>query len=841
MKKDDMCINAGFGTVVGHLAAVALFLLALPVCGNGTERKLPVVNPTPQSMVQESYEDSLDVSAGVYLLDRKGVFAEDVDFLPEAEGRAVRLKIDFNPARASKAGVREVSGAYELVIGRKGIDIFGYDERGAFYGIQTLRQIVEQCTENGRTVLPLMTVNDYPDLPYRGVVEGFYGTPWTFEERLSLIEFYGRYKMNAYVFGPKDDPYHSSPDWRKPYPEEDALGIKKLVEACRRNRVEFVWAIHPGQDIRWDEADYDSLTAKFEMMYDLGVRAFAIFFDDISGAGANPMRQVELLNRLNEEFVKAKGDVAPLIICPTDYNRSWANPGERGSLAIYGRELDPSVMVFWTGDYVCSDLTPGTLEWVNARIRRPALFWWNYPVSDYCRNLILQGPVYGLDRSLDGSSLCGLLSNPMEHAVASRLALYGVSDYTWNTGAYDPVSNWERGLAVLAGKDAAAAYRTFAIHSCDTESGYRRDESWETEIFGIDEYDGAVFEALADEFRRIEAVPAEMEAKCADRALLEELRPWLEEFGKLGARGLRTLDLIKIYEKGDPAAFWEAYAGNLMTEEEKKAYEAHKSGTLKLQPFYQNAMDDMVEGFYRKVAGRAPYSYTAVGSFANIGTVSAKLMFDGDTATFYTSAYAQRTGDWIGVDLGLVRSVREIEILQGRNSVDDVDYFDHAILEVSKDGNVWYAVGDSLSGQYIVEWTGEGTDARFVRLRKLKSGKTNWAAVRSFSVNPVRADDLGFGLEAPDVEKAVRMFDNNPHTFYELDGSVSYEIVRTGEGDDTEILLLRPYSGVSVRQYSGDGELLDVMTAETAYCKIPLKENASRLEIEGKTDIFEIL
>ena len=106
--------------------------------------------------------------------------------------------------------------------------------------------------------------------------------------------------MNTYLYGPKDDPYHSSPYWRQPYPAEQERNIKELVDASKRARVDFVWAIHPGKDIRWNQQDYDSLVAKFNMMYDLGVRSFALFFDDIEGEGTNPVRQVELLNRLNK-------------------------------------------------------------------------------------------------------------------------------------------------------------------------------------------------------------------------------------------------------------------------------------------------------------------------------------------------------------------------------------------------------------------------------------------------------------------------------------------------------------------------------------------------------------
>ena len=815
--------------------------LTLPAWGGNTEAKDPIINPVPHEVEMSAEETALDVTTGVRLIDRSGKFENYVDFLPAGDKKAVRLTVEFGQKKAAKAGVREVSGAYRLTIDGKGISILGYDERGAFYGLQTLRQIVAQA-ENG--LLPCVRVNDWPDLPSRGVVEGFYGTPWSHKARLSLIDFYGRYKMNTYIYGPKDDPYHSSPDWRKPYPEDEAADIKELVEACRANYVDFVWAIHPGQDIKWNEEDYAALVAKFEDMYALGVRAFAIFFDDISGDGANPYRQVELLNRLGEEFVKVKGDVAPLIICPTDYNRSWANPTERGSLAVYGRELDPSVRVFWTGDYVCSDLTPATLEWVGSRIQRPALYWWNFPVTDYCRHIVMQGPVYGLDQTLTAENLCGFVSNPMEHAEASKLALYGVADYTWNIEDYDPHANWERGLGVLAGEDAGEAYRTFAIHSCDTESGYRRDESWETEVFDFDDYTQQQYDALLEEFRRVEAAPEEMAENCSNEALMRELSPWLEEFGKLGARGVRTLELIKVFESGDAAAFWSAYTANLMSPEEKAAYEAHKSGSMKLNPFCERAMDGMAAEFYRRVAGRSPYSYTAIGSFANSGTVSGKLMFDDDSTTFYTSAYAQQTDDWIGVDLGLVRGLREIEILQGRNSVDDVDYFDRTVLEASKDGQIWFPVtADTLERQYIIRWQGRGVDARYVRLRKIESDKTNWAAVRTFSVNPVRPDSLGFDMQAPDRDRAVYAFDNNPYTYYTLDGDLSFGIIREDStGTDVEkVLLLRPRSEVTVTQYAADGSVAGRLSTEDPYCRLTLSPDAVRVRIEGDTDIFEIL
>ena len=155
---------------------------------------------------------------------------------------------------------------------KNGITITGFDERGAFYGIQTLKQLVESPVSSGSTLPFFQEINDYPDLPNRGVVEGFYGTPWSHEVRLSLIDFYGKFKMNSYLYGPKDDPYHSCPNWRLPYPEKEAQHIKELVDACNRNYVDFGMG-HPsgtGHQVG-NEEDYQNLINKFNWMYDLGV------------------------------------------------------------------------------------------------------------------------------------------------------------------------------------------------------------------------------------------------------------------------------------------------------------------------------------------------------------------------------------------------------------------------------------------------------------------------------------------------------------------------------------------------------------------------------------------
>ena len=81
-----------------------------------------------------------------------------------------------------------------------------------------------------------------------------------------------------------------------------------------------------------------------------------------------------------------------------------------------------------------------------------------------------------------------------------------MADYTWNPSVYNPIDSWERGLSVMM-PHATKAYRTFAIHSADTETGYRRDESWETKTFRLADYTQAKRDSLYNEFERVAKAP----------------------------------------------------------------------------------------------------------------------------------------------------------------------------------------------------------------------------------------------------------------------------------------------------------------------------------------------
>lgn len=617
---------------------LVLMLLFLVVPGNSFGQNIPVF-PHPQ--FRQDGEQFITLDRPSVLIGEKEADPDAVRLLRQLikisdKKRGYKIYIGEKNDKAVRkyaALIPSKPGGYYLSVTPEKTVIAGQDERGTFYALQTLAQLLQDNR------LPETEITDFPTVTYRGVVEGFYGQPWSHDDRIRQLQFYGQNKLNTYIYGPKDDPYHSSPNWRKPYPAEEAARIQELVRISGANKVDFVWAIHPGQDIHWNEEDRQNLLNKFEKMYELGVRSFAVFFDDISGEGTDPNRQAELLNYLDDHFVKTHEGVTPLLMCPTQYNKSWSDPKPGTYLDILGERLNPSVMIMWTGDRVISDITREGLEWVNKRIRRPAYVWWNFPVNDYVRDHLLMGPAYGLDTAA-GPEMTGFVSNPMEKAEASKIAIFSIADYAWNPPAYQPALAWEKAIQTLL-PEAAAALRTFAAHHSDPGKNghkYRRDESVEIKPsisqFLADFSEGRVNrEALSrikTEFLNIRQASTLLARTPGNAPLIREIAPWLEQSEILGQAGLTLTDLIEAYDKKDNAATWEQYTKWLQWEKKRiavdKKYNRNpyqpgvKSGSLVLQPFIDSVSRSIASGLYNRLSGQAnsPLTYGSPSLYTDI-------------------------------------------------------------------------------------------------------------------------------------------------------------------------------------------------------------------------------
>ncbi len=553
-----------------HLLGVSLLLGALGA--TTASAQIGLVNPVPQQVTLASSQLTSAPTAWKIVTDKSRGEAIAVKTLKASQLAKTAANAPFTLTLGIKGdkAVNKVAKlipakteGYYLSITPKGATIAATDEEGLFYGVQTF------LASLAAGKLQCATVTDWPDVPFRGTVEGFYGTPWSHKARLSQIEFYGRNKMNVYIYGPKDDPYHRD-HWRQPYPQEEAARIKELNECAKANGVNFYWAIHPGIDIKWTDSDRDALVKKFEDMYALGVRSFAVFFDDIWGEGTRADKQAELLNYVDDHFVKTHKGVRPLVMCPTEYNRAWAND-QKGYLRTLGQKMNKSVQIMWTGNSVVHCIDKESMEWINQRIDRKAYIWWNFPVSDFVRDHILLGPAYGNGQDI-ASDVSGFVSNPMEHAEASKISLYGIADYTWNMKAYDYKTDWEKALkAVLP--DNYNALRTFALYSKDlgpNGHGFRREEGDELKGVAASALNGDA-SGLSQLLTKCSDLKVAADVLLADKSnpeLVRELRPWLLQARNVADYGTAVVT---------------------MAQRQQESKDANGEGTTSIHDLYQQA------------------------------------------------------------------------------------------------------------------------------------------------------------------------------------------------------------------------------------------------------------
>ena len=262
-----------------------------------------------------------------------------------------------------------------------------------------------------------------------------------------------------------------------------------------------------------------------------------------------------------------------------------------------------------------------------------------------------------------------------------------------------------------------------------------------------------------------------------------------------------------------------------MTEEQIEQYDAHRSGTMKLKPFYERLMDGMAAAYYEALTGEKSSVLAACGTYRSLGAPQAKYMFDNDLETYYHSGEGQRTDDFVGVDLGVVRKVREVRIIQGRNSVDDVDYFDHCVLEYSVDGKEWVAMMEPMEGVYDIEWRGEAVEARYVGIRKLESKKRNWLAIRSFEINPVAESEYGW--------------DANPFTSVAASEAV---VKALPEGATTvQLLLGKLAEGAYVEFLDKESKPLSRLDVVKPNIKLDIVDGAAFIAIKNDGGLIEVV
>lgn len=282
--------------------------------------------------------------------------------------------------------------------------------------------------------------------PIAGIIEGFYGRPWSWDDRVAVLDACHRWGMTDYVYAPKDDPKHRA-SWREPYDDAELAGFARLT-ATDTLRVGF--GISPGLSIDPDSAsDRAALVVKVGQVVGAGVRLVALCLDDIPFGGED---QGAAHARLTTWLADHLAGRAEVVLVPTEYVGIRRTP----YLTALSDGTPEHVPIAWTGDSVVTD----AITAMQARRRaealggRPPLVWDNVPVNDgLMADRLHLGPFWGRDPKLlaDGA-VSGWLANPMVQPSASLLPLASIA--AWLRGA-DPLDAWAteaaaRGWQVLA-------------------------------------------------------------------------------------------------------------------------------------------------------------------------------------------------------------------------------------------------------------------------------------------------------------------------------------------------------------------------------------------------------
>ena len=177
--------------------------------------------PWPEELVATNDAFGLDQYTAIYTVEDEAEFAEVGQFLADKIKLKTGLRLMVNDmenmeearaiyiSRVEDAGTKGKE-AYELRINRDSILISAADAEGAFRGVQTLRQLIPEKSNDTLTTRPIWPVptgkiNDAPFFEYRGSMLDVARHFFTVDEVKKYIDHLAYYKINHLHLHLSDD------------------------------------------------------------------------------------------------------------------------------------------------------------------------------------------------------------------------------------------------------------------------------------------------------------------------------------------------------------------------------------------------------------------------------------------------------------------------------------------------------------------------------------------------------------------------------------------------------------------------------------------------------------
>lgn len=281
-----------------------------------------------------------------------------------------------------------------------------------------------------------------------GVIEGFYGPPWSRTERLQLFDWMAAWELDTYLYAPKDDLKHRAL-WREPYSTTEATALGEMIAECGRRGLRFIYALSPGLDIRYSSAaDLEVLRQRFAQMRALGCEHFALLLDDIPDRmhaedaarwDSFAAAQCHVANALFR-WLREQSPTARFLFCPTPYCGRMAERqfGGPGYLDTVGRNLAAEIDVCWTGPEIISrEISTAHIRELRNTLRRKPLIWDNLFANDYDGRRCYCGPYAGRPAELR-DEVCGLLLNPNNEFPLNFVPFRTFAQFVHAAGPWKP-------------------------------------------------------------------------------------------------------------------------------------------------------------------------------------------------------------------------------------------------------------------------------------------------------------------------------------------------------------------------------------------------------------------
>ncbi len=292
-----------------------------------------------------------------------------------------------------------------------------------------------------------------------GLIEGFYGKPWSWENRHHYADFLKQQGYGFYIYAPKSD-LKLREHWQQAWTEQEKAKLVALADEYHKNGLKFGIALSPYQlYTHWNADTRDKLRSKIQEINDIKPDILCVLFDDMRGdlpelAGT----QAEIC-----DFIGEQSTAEQLIMCPTYYSDDPILDkifGQRPAdyLAELGQQLDKKYDVFWTGPQVWSvAYPPDHLLGVTELLGRKPTIWDNYPVNDM-KNwpyLFLKPFENRLWQMKELTA--GHMVNPMNQAFLSKIPLSTLPAMYQQEKKYHPDQVLAQVLSQLCEADLASA------------------------------------------------------------------------------------------------------------------------------------------------------------------------------------------------------------------------------------------------------------------------------------------------------------------------------------------------------------------------------------------------